>query len=230
MAWGFVYKRQGLWSSFFHFVLTYELAYLRTINPHATISLNFPRTTPFKLAEKQMLPIIITGGPGAGKTSLINQLAQQGYQTFAEVSRDLIEQQAQLENGILPWHDLPGFADLCLTHMGEQKQQAAQHSVAFLDRAIPDICGYLAEAKLDIDARYIEASAGYNPQVFFCRPHQAIYVQDEVRPYPFAGALAIHNALVAIYQQLGYQVVEVPWGSLDERVAFIESAIALPIE
>ncbi|GAK82865.1 predicted ATPase [Vibrio ponticus] len=55
-------------------------------------------------------------------------------------------------------------------------------------------------------------------------------MQDEVRPYPFAGALAIHDALVAIYQQLGYQVVEVPWGSLDERVAFIESAIALPIE
>ncbi|ROV60278.1 ATPase [Vibrio ponticus] len=177
-----------------------------------------------------MLPIIITGGPGAGKTSLINQLAQQGYQTFSEVSRDLIEQQAQLENGILPWHDLPGFAALCLTLMGEQKQQAAQYPVAFLDRAIPDICGYLAEAKLEIDACYIEASADYHPQVFFCRPHQAIYVQDEVRPYPFAGALAIHDALVAIYQQLGYQVVEVPWGSLDERVAFIESAIALPIE
>ncbi|OLQ86056.1 ATPase [Vibrio panuliri] len=177
-----------------------------------------------------MLPIIITGGPGAGKTSLVNHLAARGYATFAEVSRTLIEQQAQLVDGILPWHDLPGFADLCLTHMGEQKQQAAQHSVAFLDRAIPDICGYLAEAELEIDARYIEASAGYHSQVFFCRPHKAIYVQDDVRPYPFDGALAIHDALVAIYQQLGYQVVEVPWGTLEERAAFIESTLALSTE
>ncbi len=173
-----------------------------------------------------MLPIIITGGPGAGKTSLINQLAGQEYQTFDEVSRRLIEQQASIENGILPWNDLPGFADLCLTHMSEQKQQASLHNVAFLDRAIPDICGYLAQAELDIDARFTEASLGYHSQVFFCRPHQSIYVQDEVRPYPFDGALAIHEALEAIYQQLGYQVVEVPWGTLEERVAFIESAIA----
>lgn len=176
-----------------------------------------------------MLPIIITGGPGAGKTSLINALAEIGYATFEEVSRTLIEQQAQLEKGILPWHDLPGFAALCLESMGEQKQQAALYNVAFLDRAIPDICGYLAQAELAIDARYREASAGYHAQVFFCRPHREIYVQDEVRPYPFEGAIAIHEALVTIYQQLGYHVVEVPWGALAERCAFIESALALPI-
>lgn len=172
-----------------------------------------------------MNPIIITGGPGAGKTSLIETLAKKGYATFEEVSRTLIEQQALLENGILPWHDLPGFAQLCLQHMGEQKQQAYSHPVAFLDRAIPDICGYLAQAELPIEACYREASQGYHPQVFFCCPHQAIYVQDEVRPYPFEGAIAIHQALMAVYLQLGYQVVDVPWGTLEQRVEFIESAL-----
>ena len=172
-----------------------------------------------------MLPIIITGGPGAGKTSLINALAAKGYTTFAEVSRTLIEQQLRLEHGILPWQDLPGFAALCLQAMSEQKQQAELQDAAFLDRAIPDICGYLAQAELAIDSRYVTASQGYHPQVYFCRPYRAIYVQDEVRPYPFEGAMAIHDALVAIYQQLGYQVVEVPWGTLEQRVTFIESAL-----
>ena len=50
-----------------------------------------------------MNPIIITGGPGAGKTTLINALADAGYPTFAESSRQLIEQQSQLEGGTLPW-------------------------------------------------------------------------------------------------------------------------------
>ena len=114
-----------------------------------------------------MQPIIITGGPGAGKTTLINALGDMGYPTFAESSRQLIEQQSQLENGILPWFDLPGFARLCLTVMNEQKEQANQHPVAFLDRAIPDICGYLTQANLKIDEVYREASQGYHSQALF---------------------------------------------------------------
>ncbi|TFH92918.1 AAA family ATPase [Vibrio ouci] len=174
-----------------------------------------------------MQPIIITGGPGAGKTTLIDALSANSYQTFAESSRQLIEEQSQLTNGVLPWLDLPGFARLCLAAMTEQKQQASQHEVAFLDRAIPDICGYLQQAGLEIEPRYQAESKGYHRQAFFCRPERSIYVQDEVRPYPFEGAIAIHNALVDVYQQLGFEVVEVPFMSLEERVRFIELALEL---
>ncbi|MEZ9563701.1 AAA family ATPase [Vibrio artabrorum] len=174
-----------------------------------------------------MKPIIITGGPGAGKTTLIDALGDIGFPIFAESSRQLIEQQSQLENGILPWLDLPGFARLCLTVMSEQKDQANQHPIAFLDRAIPDICGYLSQARLEIDEAYREASQGYHRQVLFCRPEASIYVQDDVRPYPFEEALEIHHALVTVYQELGYQTVEVPFMSVEERVQFVEQYLGI---
>ena len=111
--------------------------------------------------------------------------------------------------------------------MSEQKDQANQHPIAFLDRAIPDICGYLAQANLEIDANYQEASQGYHPQVLFCRPEASIYVQDEVRPYPFEEALDIHQVLVSVYQELGYEVVEVPFMSVAERVQYVESHLEI---
>ncbi len=170
-----------------------------------------------------MLPIIITGGPGAGKTTLIQALSDRGFVTFQESSRELIEQQSQLENGILPWKDMPGFAALCLDVMTKQKSAAKTHHIAFLDRAIPDICGYLQGAGIQPNDHYVEASKGYSTQVFVCRPHQDIYVQDEVRPYPFEEALSIHQRLVDTYHQLGYQCIEVPFMSVAARVEFVMS-------
>ncbi|EVU14813.1 AAA domain protein, partial [Vibrio parahaemolyticus V-223/04] len=108
-----------------------------------------------------MKPIVITGGPGAGKTTLLNALGKQGYATFAEASRSLIEQQSALDNGILPWTNLPEFAKLCLNLMSEQKREALNTNVAFVDRAIPDIVAYLLVGGCHIDQAFLTESAGY---------------------------------------------------------------------
>lgn len=173
-----------------------------------------------------MKPIIISGGPGAGKTTLINSLGAQGYSTFAEASRRLIEEQSQLKDGVLPWVDLPAFAKLCLAAMSEQKRRASSDEIAFLDRAIPDICGYLEQAGLTVDSDYIDASQGYHSQAFLCRPEASIYVQDDVRPYPFEEALTIHEALVRVYHKLGFEVVEVPFAPIEARTAFILNTLS----
>ncbi|MDF2154006.1 AAA family ATPase [Vibrio sp. CAU 1672] len=174
-----------------------------------------------------MKPIVITGGPGAGKTTLLNALGALGYATFAEGSRTLIEQQSQLENGILPWTNLPEFASLCLELMGKQKLAAMRHEVAFVDRAIPDIVAYLQVGGSEVEQAFLTESAGYHRQVLTCRPEASVYVQDEVRPHSFEEALHIHQTLIDIYAELGYQVVEVPWGTVHERVEFVRLVTGL---
>ncbi|WP_010444971.1 AAA family ATPase [Vibrio rotiferianus] len=177
-----------------------------------------------------MKPIVITGGPGAGKTTLLKALGQLGYATFAEGSRSLIEQQSQLDNGILPWTNLPEFANLCLELMGKQKREALNHDVAFVDRAIPDIVAYLQVGGCPVEHAFLIESAGYQSKVLTCRPEASIYVQDDVRPHSFEEALQIHQTLVDTYTELGYDVVEVPWGSVAERVVFVRQVMGLVAE
>ncbi len=173
-----------------------------------------------------MRPIVITGGPGAGKTSIIEQLAQQGCVTFAESSRNVIEQQLVVPNGILPWTDLPAFANLCLALMQQQKQQANQQAgFCFVDRAIPDIVAYLQLGGCQVSSSILSACQGYHRQVFSCQPEPSIYVQDDVRPHSFDEAMQVHVLINKIYTQLGYQVVDVPWGSIEQRVLFIQQQL-----
>lgn len=174
-----------------------------------------------------MKPIIITGGPGAGKTTLIKALADVGCATFEEASRHLITEQSRLPNGALPWTNLPAFAQLCLELMGEQKREALEHSLAFVDRAIPDIVAYLQVGGCHVGPEFIAGSAGYHDQVLACRPESSIYVQDEVRPHSFEEAMQIHQTLVDTYVELGYDVVEVPWGTIRERVEFVRRVVGL---
>ena len=50
---------------------------------------------------------VITGGPGTGKTSLIEELKIVGYQTVKEVARDIIKEQQQQEThcpGKIPFY------------------------------------------------------------------------------------------------------------------------------
>ena len=48
-----------------------------------------------------------------------------------------------------------------------------------------------------------------------------------MRPYPFEDALEIHYALVRVYQELGYEVVEVPFLPVEERALFVKSHLGI---
>lgn len=45
---------------------------------------------------------VLTGGPGTGKTTLLNELGQQGYITVPEVARDIIKHQVLNKGTALP--------------------------------------------------------------------------------------------------------------------------------
>ena len=55
---------------------------------------------------------VLTGGPGTGKTSLINGLSEKGYCCIPEVAREIIKKQVNNRGSALPWADKNGYAKL----------------------------------------------------------------------------------------------------------------------
>lgn len=171
---------------------------------------------------------IITGGPGSGKSTLINELSKAGYTCFEEVSRKLIKQETAKSQGILPWENLSGFAELVLEEMIYQSDLAANVTgPCFFDRAIPDIFGYMQHGALPVPDKYFEClnQCSYNPNVFILPPWPEIFVQDSERWQTFDEAMDLYFALRETYTNLGFELWELPTCDPMCRVEFIQSVL-----
>ena len=61
----------------------------------------------------------------------------------------------------------------------------------------------------------------YNKKVFVAPPWKEIYTTDSERKMNFEGTLLFHTYLIEVYTSFGYEVVEVPTGSVDTRADFL---------
>ena len=168
--------------------------------------------------------IVITGGPGSGKTTLIEALETAGFARTVEAGRAVI--QAQLASGgdALPWKDRGVFAEEMLTCDIRSYDEARQHAgPVFFDRGIPDVIGYLRLCDLPLPAHMMKAATDfrYCRRVFIAPPWREIYAQDAERKQDFDEAQRTYDAMVAVYTGLGYELVELPRVSVEERVAFV---------
>ena len=171
---------------------------------------------------------IITGGPGAGKTSLLAGLQQLQYPCHAEASRQLIIEEKEQGSGCLPWLDLSCFARKALRRMAATFEEADDTGPVFFDRGIPDIVAYLIAAELPVEEAYQVALEKYRyaPTIFLLPPWQDIYVRDSERWQTFAEAKLLADHLRTVYQQAGYRIIELPLSSVQERITFIQDTLS----
>ena len=171
---------------------------------------------------------IITGGPGSGKTSVIEALSRLGYTTFSEVSRRLIRQQMLLAHGVFPWKNMNEFATLALEEMRQQHHEACgKNEVCFFDRGIPDIIGYLHFSQLALSFEILKAAINhrYAPVVFICPPWEEIYVNDPERPQTFEDAWNLYHHIRKAYETLQYTIIEIPKDIVSIRTKFIQDTV-----
>ncbi len=172
---------------------------------------------------------IFTGGPGVGKTTLLNVLAQQGYGCISEVARSIIREQKALGGNAFHTGDRVAYFNLMLARSIKDFIETEPQTIHFFDRGIPDLHSYQSQYFSAVDTALIQSieQYRYNHHVFLFPPWPSIYHHDEERKLPYDEAVQTYYSVKQSYALCGYQTIEVPPATIEERVHFILSHTSL---
>ena len=172
---------------------------------------------------------VITGGPGSGKTTLIEALAAAGVATSPEVGRAIIREEIASGGTALPWADELAFAErMVVREIAAHAEALASGGTVVLDRGVPDVAGFLRVSGLSVPP-HIDAAARtcrYNRHVFIAPYWDAIYTGDAERKQTPAVAAATQRIMAETYRDYGYELIELPLVSVVERVTFVMDRIS----
>jgi len=173
------------------------------------------------MIEKQIY--VITGGPGFGKTLLIEELQQLGYHCSGEFARELILSQQESGGEILPWKNAKLFQQNILQKRIAFFDSVPDGSLAFADRGIPDQLAFARYRGFRVPEVLIECAERYRyaPQVFVTPPWPEIFTNDAIRTETFEEALRIHEFIVKTYLDLNYQIIELPLLPVKQRINYL---------
>lgn len=175
---------------------------------------------------------VLTGGPGTGKTSLIEVLKQHGFQTVPEDARRIIQEQVAMKGDGLPWANKMHYANLmfeaALNSYTLQKSNSNTEPV-FFDRGHLDSICYMKMEQLPLSEQVLEQTRKYpyNKCVFILPPWKEIYITDAERKQSWEEVLFTHEQMKETYAEFSYTVIELPKTSLKNRLRFITDFLNL---
>lgn len=164
---------------------------------------------------------VLTGGPCSGKTTLINELKDRGYSVLPESARTIIA--AQLAQGKTIEQivaDTLSFEHAIIGHQLELQAEASATDVVFFDRAVPDNIAYYRKFGLELDQVVQDAAKAQRYRKIFLLD-MIDFVSDIERYETPEEALALHKGIRRAYEELGYEITEVPVLPVSERADFV---------
>jgi predicted ATPase len=177
-----------------------------------------------------MRRFIITGAPGAGKTSIIRQLELDGFSVVEEAATDVIAA-AQAHGTVEPWTH-PSFIDV-IARLQRDRQIRASYQpgeVQFHDRCV--VCtaalavylGYPFSTFLASELDRIRKEGIYQDRVFFIR-NLGFVTPTEARRISFEETVRFEKIHEESYRDFGFELISVEPGNLADRVSVIKAAI-----
>ncbi len=169
--------------------------------------------------------VVIDGGPGTGKTSVIKALRKRKYNVKPEAARIVLHRKKYRENTHLTKKQLAGIQRAIWNLSLKEYQQASRKKdkLIFFDRGIISGFSYLKLEKIKITKAMLKQAASLTYEyVYIMHPlPRRLYATDTVRRESYTKSLQIHRQIVRFYKQFGYRPCIVPFDTVEKRVQFI---------
>jgi predicted ATPase len=180
--------------------------------------------------------IIFSGAPGAGKTSLLQQLARRGYPTQHELARQLIQQSFPREGQAPSRLERQRFAEALWAVEVDRWRALRLHSPSpgqlplLVDRSWVDgwACCQAEGVEICVDPLKDLRLMAPRSLVLLLSPWKDIYVQDSERTQSWQEAVQSYTLCAAAYRRFGFPTMEVPQLPLPERASWVHSLLQAP--
>ncbi len=164
---------------------------------------------------------VLTGGPCAGKTSTIEELARRGHPVLAESARLIIEEGLASGKSL---DDIRGdgahFAERVLVRQLAMEQAVPRAEVFFFDRSVVDCLAYYRLNDRGSDTALLDALRAVSYRTVFLLD-LLDFKNDEARNETPEQAMILHGLIREAYVDQGWNIVEVPAMPVAQRADFI---------
>ncbi len=172
--------------------------------------------------------VAITGGPGVGKTTLVEALARLGFRTVSESARDVIRE--RLACGLTPRPDAATFArEVLRRDIAKYRAAVAWRGPVFFDRTAVESLAMVHEASSlsDKERDRVLSTCRFHSAALVLPPWRAIYVTDTERDQTFQDAQRIDARIRTCYREAGFSLLDVPSLPVQERAVFVLRSLGI---
>lgn len=172
-----------------------------------------------------MKVFVISGGPGTGKTSVINELGKE-FQILSESAREIGEKDPKFQGKSIKETNQQEFQDALFEFDKKQIDKINKKGgdkIVFADRGLGDTIAYCKVRNLKKPFWVGDYVRKFRYAGIFILDFLDNYVRDTLRQESKEEQEKIHEEIIKTYEDLGYKIIFVPFMSIKDRVSFIKS-------